>query len=196
MDEVLPGVYDWTALHPRLGSDVHSHAVDGTLIDPMLPAEGIDALAFEPRRILLVNRHHDRDAGRLSEELGIPVLCHRDGLHEFAEKPLDPQPYGHGDEVAPGLRAYNVLPSWPDECALHVPDRRLLVIADTLVRDERGGLAFVPDRYLGENPEEEKQHLRAGLRGLLALDFDHLLFGHGAPWIGGARAAVAEFVQG
>jgi hypothetical protein len=41
MDEVLPGVFHWTAFHEGIGSDVHSHfaAASGTLFDPMAPTE-------------------------------------------------------------------------------------------------------------------------------------------------------------
>ena len=195
MQEVLPGIWDWEAYYEKLGMPVHSHAVRGTLIDPILPEDGLEAVRrLEPERIVLSNRHHDRHADRLAEELALPVLCHRDGLHEFREKPLDPGAYEDGDEVAPGIVAYEVLEGWYGECALHVPDAELLIIADTVIRDQDEDLAFVPDMYLGDDPEEEKAELRAGLRGLLDLEFDHMLFAHGPPWIGGAKAALREFV--
>jgi hypothetical protein len=195
MQEVLPGIWDWEAYYAKLGMPVHSHAVHGTLIDPILPEDGLEAVRrLEPERIVLSNRHHDRHADRVAEELGLPVLCHRDGLHEFREKPLDPDGYEDGDEVAPGIVAYEVVEGWYGECALHVPDAELLIIADTVIRDQNEDLAFVPDMYLGDDPEEEKAELRAGLRGLLDLEFDHMLFAHGPPWIGGAKAALREFV--
>lgn len=196
MQEVLPGIWDWQAFYEKLGMPVHSHAVRGTLIDPMVPEEGIDVLrALEPERIVLTNRHHDRHAQPFVEELGIPVLCPANGLHEFEHKELSPESYGQGDEVAPGIHSYQVLESWPDETALHVPDAELLIIADSVIRDPGPDLSFVPDRFLGEDPEEEKAHLRAGLRTLLDLEFDHMLFAHGPPLIGGAKAALREFVQ-
>lgn len=195
MQEVLPGVWDWSAVHEKLGFPVHSHAVGGTLIDPMLPEQGgIDALRrLEPQRIVLSNRHHDRHAEQIAAELSLPVLSHRDGLHEFASKDLSPEPYDGGAEIAPGIRAYEVLEGWHGECVLHVPDAGLLVIADTAVH-EGGALAFVPDQYLGDDPEEEKAHIRAGLRPLLDLDFDNALFAHGEPLIGGAKDALREFL--
>lgn len=195
MQEVLPGIWDWEAVHPKLGFAVHSHAVRGTLIDPLLPEDGgIDAIRrLEPERIVLSNRHHDRQSQELVDELGLPVLCHRDGLHEFEERELDPEAYDGGREIVPGIHAYEVLEGWFGECALHVPDAQLLVIADAVIRDPGPDLSFVPDTYLGDDPEEEKEELRAGLRGLLDLDFDHLLFAHGAPWIGGAKAALRNF---
>lgn len=60
MEEVLPGVWDWEAVYEKLGFPVHSHAVGQTLIDPVLPEEGVEALRrLEPERIVLSNR----DAG-------------------------------------------------------------------------------------------------------------------------------------
>ena len=196
MREVLPGVHDWTAVHEKLGFPVHSHAVRGTLVDPMLPEQGgIDALrALEPERIVLTNRHHDRNAQEIADALGVPVLCHRDGLHEFEQKPLDPSPYEDGEEVAPGIRAYELVEGWFGECALHVQDAQLAIIADT-VTHEGEQLGFPPDQFLGDDPEAEKEHLRGGVRRLLELDFDNLLFAHGSPLVGGAKAALAEFVQ-
>lgn len=195
MQEVLPGIWDWTARHESLGAPVHSHAVRGSLVDPMVPDDGgLDALRrLEPERIVLTNRHHDRHAEPIAREFGLPVLCHRDGLHEFDAKALDPEPYDDGSEVAPGIHAHEALEGWHGECALHVPDARLLILADTAIR-EGGELSFVPDRYLGDDPEEEKRHIRAGLRSLLELDFDHALFAHGEPLIGGAKDALREFL--
>lgn len=196
MQEVLPGIWDWQAFYDKLGMPVHSHSVRGTLIDPILPEEGIDAVRqLEPQRIVLSNRHHDRHSQRLVEELDLPVLCHRAGLYEFGDRRLEPTGYDDGGEIAPGIEAYEVLEGWHGECALHVPDAELLIIADSVIRDPGPDLSFVPDRYLGEDAAEEKARLRAGLRTLLDLEFDHLMFAHGAPWIGGAKAALREFVQ-
>ncbi len=33
------------------------------------------------------------------------------------------------------------------------------------------------------------------MRGLLTRDFDHLLFAHGEPLIGGGKAALRDFLQ-
>ena len=195
MQEVLPGIWDWQGMHPKLGFAVHSHAVRGTLIDPVLPEDGLDAIRrLEPERIVLSNRHHDRHSEDIVDALGLPVLCHRAGLHEFEDRALEPQGYDDGGEIAPGIHAYEVLEGWFGECALHVPDAELLVIADTVIRDPGPELSFVPDKYLGDDPEEEKESLRNGLRGLLELDFDHMLLAHGAPLIGGARDALRKFL--
>ena len=43
MEEILPGVMHWSAVHPNTGLRAHSafHVESGTLIDPMVPEEGL-----------------------------------------------------------------------------------------------------------------------------------------------------------
>jgi hypothetical protein len=48
---------------------------------------------------------------------------------------------------------------------------------------------------MGDDPSAVRAELRASLRRLLGeLDFDHLLFAHGEPIVGGGKAALREFV--
>ena len=54
---------------------------------------------------------------------------------------------------------------------------------------------FVPDRLMGEDPEGVKSGLLEALERLLEQDFEHLLFAHGEPIIGGAKAALKAFVE-
>ena len=44
-----------------------------------------------------------------------------------------------------------------------------------------------------DEPEKTRQRLLDAYRGLLERDFDHLLFAHGEPLIGGGHAALKEF---
>ena len=41
MNEIIPGVWHWTAFHEGIGSDVSSYYVEraAALIDPMLPPD-------------------------------------------------------------------------------------------------------------------------------------------------------------
>ena len=51
MEEVLPGVWHWTAEHPNIHTQVSSHWVPASraLIDPLLPPdEGIQPFRHEP----------------------------------------------------------------------------------------------------------------------------------------------------
>ena len=80
----------------------------------------------------------------------------------------------------------------PEETALQLPCAGgNLAIGDALIcRSNASG--FVPDYLMGENPAAVKKGLREGLREVfthhLALEFYHLLFAHGKPWIKGAKA--------
>jgi hypothetical protein len=47
-----------------------------------------------------------------------------------------------------------------------------------------------------EVSEAVKRGLRAAYRRLLALDFDHVIFAHGQPWIRGGKQALRELVEG
>ena len=123
MQEVLPGIWHWTAFHERIKSPVSSYYVQPgrALIDPMLPPDGGPGW-FAARgvdRILLTNRHHLRHSERFAQPLGCPVLCHEAGLHEFAGGPYVVG-FRWDEEVAPGIVALEVGALCPEETALHI----------------------------------------------------------------------------
>jgi hypothetical protein len=117
-------------------------------------------------------------------------------MHEFAGGPAV-EPFAYGDELAPGITAHELGAICPDDTALLVrtPDGNALAFADGLTRPRGGGLTFVPGFLLGDDPPAIRAELRASLRRLLDLDFDHLLFAHGEPLIGGGKSALREFVE-
>jgi hypothetical protein len=201
MDEVVTGIVHWSAIHPNTGAPAHSHYLMAThtLVDPMVPKEGMgwfDRLG-DPQRILLTNRHHLRESERFVEAYECPILCHEDGLHEFLDGPRV-EPFALGDEPAPGVRVCAVGAITPEEVALHVATGPgALLVADGVRRTPGGALGFFPDHLLGDDPEAVKAGLRAAYRRLLdELDFDVLLFAHGAPLASGGRAALAGFAAG
>jgi glyoxylase-like metal-dependent hydrolase (beta-lactamase superfamily II) len=98
-----------------------------------------------------------------------------------------------GDELPGGVRSFPIGELCPDETAFLIPGAAALVLADGIVRDAHGALGFVPDEYIGDDPEAVKRALKSAYRRLLSLDFDHLMFAHGEPWIGGGKRALAEF---
>jgi glyoxylase-like metal-dependent hydrolase (beta-lactamase superfamily II) len=49
---------------------------------------------------------------------------------------------------------------------------------------------------MGDDAAAVRAGLRESLRGLLDLDFDNLLFAHGEPLVGGAKAAMRELIAG
>jgi len=202
MEEVLPGVVHWSRIHPSTGMSAHSHYLPatGTLIDPMVPAEGMgwfDRLG-SPQRVLLTNRHHLRESERFADAYGCPVLCHPDGLHEFAGGPAV-EPLEPGSEPASGVRVCEVGAICADEVALHIAEGPgALAVADGVRRlGDDGELGFFPDHLLGDDPEFVKAGLRAAYRHLLdEVEFDVLLFAHGRPIAPGGRAALAAFAEG
>jgi len=200
MKEIVPGILHWTAFHEGIGFDVSSYFVErgATLIDPMLPPDGVEAFrGREPEVILLTNRHHYRHSDRFVEAFGCPVRCHAAGLHEFEGGP-EVEGYAFGQELAPGITAHPVGSICPDDTALHIrtADGGALAFADGLTRPRGGGLTFVPGFLMGDEPAAVRAGLRESLRRLLDLDFDHILFAHGEPLIGGGRAALRDFVAG
>lgn len=197
MDEVLRGVRHWTAKHPKIGIEVSCHWVPAAaaLIDPLVPAEGAEAFRGQPpERILLSNRHHLRDSERLADELGCSIHCSEPGLHEFADGP-GVEGFSFGAEAAPGIRALEVGAICPDEAALFIEDAQALLIADGVIHYGEE-LSFVPDDYLGDDPEGVKRGLRAAYSKLLDRDFDNLLFAHGKPLVGGGKEALGAFCEG
>jgi hypothetical protein len=195
----LPGeIYHWTALHPRIQSRVSSHFLGGsaTVLDPLLPqGEGPGWLeqAGRPERIVLTIRHHLRGSEELAEHFGCPILCSREGLHEFEGGP-DVDGFGPGDQLGPGVRALAFGAISPDDVALHIgAGPGYIAFGDGLVN--HGGPRYVSDGLLGEDPEAVKRDLDAGLQLLLEEDFDGLLFAHGEPITAGGKNALRRFVE-
>jgi hypothetical protein len=196
MEEIAPGVYHWTAAHPKIKIEVSSYhlAESGTLIDPMLPPEGIAwfRAGREPERIVLTNRHHYRQSDRVRAEFGCPVLCHEAGLHEFDPGP-EVEGFRFGERLAPEITALEVGAICPEETALHVElGDGMLSLADSLIH--YGDLQYVPDSLLGDDPEQVRRDLHASLERLLGQHFEALLFAHGDPILKGGRDALRRFL--
>jgi len=198
MDELAAGLWHWTAFRTTIRRTVHS-AYDErsrTLIDPMLPEEGLDWFAQHgpPERIVLVNRHHVRHSARFVERFGCSVHCHEAGLWDLHDAPVKVTPFRFGDELAPGVVAHRVASICPEETGLQVAGA--LAVADGLLCRDDGRLSFMPDFLLGDDPEGVKRGLAdAYLRLAETLAFDVLLLAHGDPLVGGAREALREFAS-
>lgn len=204
MREVLPGVFHWTAMHPRIHIEVSSYWLEhgGVLIDPLVPPDvGLEWFARRstpPAAIVLSCRHHYRDSARLQRAFDCPAYCNRAGLHEFADADhviaFDP-----GDPLPGPILACEVGALSADETALDLPASRAVVFADGVVRGaphgQPGPLGFVPDELMDEPQDTKRQLLDAFARLLRELDFDHLLLAHGGPVIGDGRAQLQELVE-
>lgn len=201
MEQILPGIYHWTTYHEGIGEEVHSALIAGldppVLVDPRVPDEGLERFhrLGAPRHALLTNRHHYRHSPRFRDAFGTMVWCHRAGLHEF---PDDPQvhPFEHGDELPGGILALPVGVLCPEETALFIPlAGGVVALGDALIRNG-ADLGFVPDFLLGDDPPAIRRGLCRALAKLLERPFDHLLFAHGPPWLGGAREGLRTFIEG
>lgn len=201
--EILPGLFHWTTVHPKIRIEVSSYYVlePGVLIDPLAPAEGLDWFAAhrEPEHVILTNRHHYRHSDRFAEAFGCRIWCAEAGLHEFA-KGEAVEGFMPGHVFPGGIESHAVGVLCPDEIALRIPiGAGALAAADGVVRDGSGPLTFVPDPLIADT-REEVARIQTGLKSayaaLLDLEWDHLLLAHGDPWIGGAKAALRTFVTG
>ncbi len=204
MEQILPGLFHWTARHPTIHVEVSSYWLDpsGVAIDPLLPPEqGLDWFAARPHppaAVLLSNRHHYRQAGLLAERFDCPVYCNRLGLHEFsADQPV--QGFAVGQQLPGGVLAYEMGAICPDDTALFLPALDALLIADGVVlggpHGQLGLLGFVPDSLMDDPPGTKQGLLDSCQRLLDQLDFQHLLLAHGGPLIGDGRARLEELVQ-
>lgn len=202
MDEILPGVWHWTAPHPNIGGKpVSSYWLEdgGVLVDPLIPSDaGLEWFATRPTpptAIVLTSRHHYRASGSFRERFSCVVHVPREGLHEFKDR----QPvstYEHGEELPGGLRAFQIGVLCPDDYGLHRPTSRSLWLADAVVRcyDPAARPGWVLDQLMDE-PEQTKVKLLQTLgRVLRELEFDHVLLAHGMPMVGDGRAKLEELI--
>jgi hypothetical protein len=195
MEEITSGVWHWTARHPKINIEVSSYFLPehALLLDPLVPPEGIARLEelSRPREILLTNRHHWRDCGKLIERFGCTVRAPRVGMHEFGEgQPVEP--YDFGDSLLDGaVTVHEIGAICPDESALHIPSVSALAVADGVIH--YGALGFVPDDLM-DDPEDTKVALKEAYARLAdELEFECLLTAHGAPVVGGARETLRDF---
>ena len=204
MQEVLPGVYHWTAMHPRIQIEVSSYWLDqpGVLIDPLVPRdEGLEWFSSRPaspQAILLSNRHHYRESDRFAERFGCRVMCNRLGLHEFTHGE-QVEGFDVGEELPGGVLACELDAICPDDTALHIPAHSAVVIADGVVRGgphgQHGPLGFVPDSLMDDPPATKQGLLSSCARLLAEQRFEHLLLAHGGPVLGDGRELLQDLVD-
>jgi hypothetical protein len=197
MREIAPGLFHWTARHPKIRMDVSSYwlAAERVVIDPIVPPDGLEWLERHgpPEHVLLTIGHHDRDSWRLRDAFGCTVHCSRHGLHRLKGRGTV-EAFDVGDELPGGVIVQEVGSLCPDEHALYIPAHRALACGDGVVQwPGSQELSFVLDEYMDE-PDETKAGLRAAYRRLLDLDFVHLLLAHGDPVVASGKEALRTFV--
>ena len=203
MEEIVPGIYHWTAMHPGIHMRVSSYYVQpaGIVIDPLEPDEGMgffDDLDLAPQQVVLTSGLHWRHSDRFHDRYDALVRVAEPGIERWrnsGDTDREAEPFGFDDEVAPGVVAHEVAGIAPDDTALIIDHGDgAIAFADALIAP-RGVLGFVPDSLM-DDPSDTKDALRDRLRGLLAKRFDALLFAHGQPIRSGAHERLEEFVNG
>ncbi len=201
--QIVRGLFHWTARHPEIHIRVSSYylARERVLIDPLLPSPGgLEWLERHgpPEHILLTNRLHSRHSARLVAAFGCTVWCHRSGLHDL-DPELTARAFAPGDALPGGVHAFKIGILCPDESALLLPRVRAVAVADGVIRDGNGPLAFVPDELLVDVPSQAprvKRGLMAAYRRLAEEEFEHLLMAHGNPWLRDGGAALRAWAKG
>lgn len=192
LDELTPGLWRWTAIHPDAvddpdpgspadwGPEVASvaYVADDTLvlIDPLVPEDvwpELDELARD-RRVLALTTigFHRRSRGEVAKRY--------DGSTSRARKSLPSQ-------VVPiPLRGAGETMFW-------LPEVRALVPGDRLLGDGDGGVRVCPDSWLGYlKGSIDGTRLRVLLGPLLDLPVELILTSHGKPVLAHGREALAR----
>jgi hypothetical protein len=202
MQEIAPGIFHWITFHERIRMPVCSYYVEpaGVVIDPMVPDDGFEVFDGheKPQQALLSTRHHYRHCDQFVERFGLTVVASEPGLHEFEGTDRRVEGFRDGDEVAPGVVAIVTNAISPDDSTFAIAHGGgAYAFADAVVRPPGGPLMVVPDSLM-DDPPETKQGIKNACSGLLAreFEFEHLLFAHGEPVLGGGREALKKFVDG
>ena len=191
IEQILPSLYHWSAADPAERGRAHSlfEQRSGTLIDPALPEDGLDALLAlgRPRQIVLTNACHFRDSAQLSDLLDCPVLCNEAGLERLSGQ-RRVHGFACGERLAEGIEALAVGVPRADESALVLSNGDgAICIGDAVRRSNLHSLSIAV--------AEGEERLRQRLQRLFEWDFDAMLFAHAEPILGGGRWLLSELVE-
>jgi glyoxylase-like metal-dependent hydrolase (beta-lactamase superfamily II) len=197
MKEIVTDVRSWQWFSEPHGYDFNGHLLcvpGGNLcIDPvmMTPEELAELVRLGVSRILLTNRNHVRDANRVRARTGARTAIHPGdaGYARVQGADLDDELHV-GEQVGP-LRVLAVPGKSPGEIAFHWPERRILIVGDSIIGKPPGACSLLTEKVM-----DDPVQLRSSVRALLDVDFDCLLVGDGASILAGAKDRLAELVEG
>ena len=196
MREILTDIYTWPWFSAPHGYNFNGyfipHAAGNLCIDPVEPSEDdLEELARHGvARILLTNRNHSRAANKVRARTGARTAIHpADAPHALSQGAELDDELSIGEKIG-SLTVVSVLGKSPGENALHWPERKILIVGDAVVGDPPGRCKLLPDKVV-----DDPARLRESVRSLLALDFDILLPGDGAPILQGAKERLRELVH-
>ncbi|MBY0280053.1 MBL fold metallo-hydrolase [Candidatus Binatia bacterium] len=195
MREILSDVFTWSRLSEPHGYDFNGYlvraATGNVCIDPVEPeAEDLAELArIGVASIVLTNRNHVRASNAVRAATGARVLIHPgDAAYARGQgAEIDGEIHG-GQRVGP-LVVVAAAGKSPGEVALHWPERRILVVGDAVIGNPPGHCSLLREKVM-----DDPAALRASVEALLALDFDVLLTGDGAPILRDAHDRLDELV--
>jgi glyoxylase-like metal-dependent hydrolase (beta-lactamase superfamily II) len=196
MRELLPGIFTWAWFSAPHGYDFNGHFVEwpgGNLcIDPVEAPP--DVLAELARRgvahVLLTNRNHVRDANRVRSRTGARTAIHpADATHARGQQAEIDDSLQVGEQIGP-FTVVGVAGKSPGEIALHWPQRRILIVGDSVIGNPPGQCGVLRDKVM-----DDPAQLRDSVRRLLSLDFDTLLVGDGASITSGAKERLRALVE-
>lgn len=195
MREIVSDVFTWSRLSEPHGYDFNGWLVrspaGNVCIDPVEPeADDLAALVRHGvATIALTNRNHVRASNAVRAATGARVAIHpEDAAYARGQgAEIDAELHG-GARVGP-LVVVAVPGKSPGEVALHWPERRILLVGDAVIGNPPGHCSLLRDKVM-----DDPAGLRASVETLLALDFDVLLTGDGAPILSGAHDRLAELV--
>jgi hypothetical protein len=183
--EIAPGLRRWTSWHDHWEEDVGSVAVDTpdglVLIDPLDPPPDLG----RPAHVLVTVYWHAREAAGLKARTWAPSRS----LRPLANRGVEAE--NAADGLPGGIRAFPTARA--AEAVYWLPEHRALVVGDVLLgagakpRATDEPLRLCPERWLGKATHDD---LRESLRPLLDLPVEHVLVSHGAPVLGGGKAAL------
>lgn len=191
MDELLPGLWRWTAEHPDWEPDAEPDTPDDW------PA-AVGCVAYAaPRALVLVDPLVPDEAflDELVERVDKPVsILQTIGFHARSREALERR---YADRLAPepGPGVEPVPIAGAGETMVWLAEPRALVPGDRLIGDGRRGLRMCPDswmRYLGL----DQAGLAESLRPVLDLPARAVLVSHGEPVLEGGRDAIAAALGG
>lgn len=197
MQEVLPGIYQWSWFSQEKGYDFNGHWVvsgqERVIMDP--PPMTLEEQEWLRKQgqiacIVLTNRDHVREAQAFRTQFSTQIFVHEKDA-PLLEIKVD-KTYRDGDRLPGGLVAVHVPDNKsPGETALFLDrGKGVLFLGDALIGKPPGQLNLMPaDKYA------DVAKAREGVRVLLKYHYDTVLVGDGASIQTGGRQAVEQFLE-
>lgn len=189
MQQLLDGLYRWTAKHPAWKPTDEPDGVDDW-------PEDVGCVAYAAQRTLVLIDPLVADEAfldELVEEHGKPVcVLQTIRWHSRSREQLERR---YADRLAeePGPGVEPVPIAGAGETMVWLPALDALVPGDRLIGDGRGGLRMCPDSWM-ENHRLDQAGLAEALRPLLDLPVESVVVSHGEPVMSDGRRLIADAI--